>query len=165
MDYRKGNLLNQVGIGIIVHGCNAQGVMGAGFAKQLATKYPEAFLAYKNGLQIEKENPLGKVYYHTVFHCEDRQFVIANAITQATTRTYVGQKCTSYDAVDQAMEKIFGDFSIENSYRDFGPNFQIHMPKIGAGLGGGNWEVIETIIRVRATEFNMLDKINIWTLE
>ena len=38
---------------IIVHGCNAQGVMGAGVAKAIRTKYPEA---YSNYFYMNKNN-------------------------------------------------------------------------------------------------------------
>lgn len=38
----KLNLLD-ISHGIIAHGCNAQGVMGAGVAKQIKIKYPTAF--------------------------------------------------------------------------------------------------------------------------
>lgn len=34
------------------------------------------------------------------------------------------------------------------------------MPKIGAGLGGGNWEVIEAIINHRLKDHN----VTVWEL-
>ena len=37
-----------VNSGIIVHGCNAQGVMGSGVAKAIRLKYPQVFEDYKN---------------------------------------------------------------------------------------------------------------------
>ena len=48
IEYKNGDLLN-VTEGIILHGCNGQGVMGAGVAKAIKMKYPEAFTAYKEG--------------------------------------------------------------------------------------------------------------------
>ena len=46
VEYVKGNLFDEPQE-IIVHGCNARGVMGAGFAKDLKEKYPENYKEYR----------------------------------------------------------------------------------------------------------------------
>ena len=45
IEYRKGDLF-QTEIKTIVHGCNAQGVMGSGVAKIIRDKYPKAYDRY-----------------------------------------------------------------------------------------------------------------------
>lgn len=45
IEYKKGNLLD-VTKGIIMHGCNCQGVMGSGVALAVKRKYPLAFDRY-----------------------------------------------------------------------------------------------------------------------
>ncbi len=64
--------------------------------------------------------------------------VILNCITQEfygkDNKRYV-----SYDAVDECMQEL-------NIYEE------IAMPKIGAGLGGGDWSVIEAIINHRLND-------------
>ena len=44
--YKKGDLLT-TDADIIVHGCNCQGVMGSGVAKQIKEKFPNAYTIYK----------------------------------------------------------------------------------------------------------------------
>ena len=67
--------------GVIVHGCNAQGVMGSGVAKQLRAKYPEIYDAYVKHLGNFKAkpcSPLGSVNFVLVHS----SLTVANAITQ-----------------------------------------------------------------------------------
>lgn len=114
----------------ILHGCNAQGVMGAGVAKAIKQTYPYAFEVYRkaydtNGLRLG-ETQIAK--------CRNR--TIINAITQNTYGTKKDVRYVSYDAIAMALhaveEILYGS--------------EIAMPMIGAGLGGGDWNVIEAII-------------------
>ena len=53
----KGNLLNsfEKDFNVILHGCNCFSTMGAGIAKQIAEKYPEAYRADKSSPMTLKE--------------------------------------------------------------------------------------------------------------
>jgi O-acetyl-ADP-ribose deacetylase (regulator of RNase III) len=117
---------------IIAHGCNAQGVMGSGVAKTIRDKYPEAYHEYRRwhedyGLE------LGSVVWAT-----SNKKHIANCITQEyygrDGRVYV-----DYLAVRNCMMKIY-------LYSLTTPVLSVAMPRIGAGLGGGDWNKIEQII-------------------
>lgn len=139
--YKKGNLLNAEE-SIIMHGCNAQGVMGSGVAVQIRRKFPEAYHVYKSSVG-PKGLELGdiSVAWIKYNHSEDQPLLIVNAITQEfygrDERRYV-----SYDAVTKVAEKmsqLFGKRSVA-------------IPKIGAGLGGGNWQVIESILENHAPD-------------
>lgn len=122
---------------LIVHGCNAQGRMGSGFAKELRERFPEAYNAY-NDVYQEKGLKLGDVVYYDDY----QNLCIANAITQENYG-YDGKKYVSYDAID----KIFVDMNFWIGHT--GMHFHVHFPKIGADLGGGNWNVIKEIIDAR----------------
>lgn len=55
--YRTGDVLTNPDSNIIMHGCNCQGVMGSGIAKQIKLLFPEAYEHYrkiylKNGLGL-----------------------------------------------------------------------------------------------------------------
>jgi len=138
IEYKKGNLLD-VTEGIIVHGCNAQGIMGSGVAKAIREKYPECFDQYR--LQYEVYTLiLGDI----VWWCQVNQngdgyhddLYIANAITQefyGTDRRHV-----NYCAIATVFKEIFRQANVVKA--------TVHFPKIGAGLGGGNWDIIEAII-------------------
>lgn len=138
IEYRKGNLLN-TDSHYIIHGCNAQGVMNSGVAKAIRERWPKVYEDYKAWYDNCTDKfldslPLG--HYHFV-KVEDH--TIINAVTQK----YYGRDGTryvSYDAIDEIFEAL-------DDKLDFGS--KIAMPKIGAGLGGGSWEVISSIIEHR----------------
>lgn len=125
---------------IIVHGCNAQGVMGSGFAKRIKELYPDCVVQYskfcQNWLNVNRNGPIGQC--HT-WQAPNGGPLIINAITQSEYG-FGSIKYCDYDAIDNTIESI----------ANFIPTDQvISMPKIGSGLGGGNWGVIEAIIKHR----------------
>ena len=133
----KGDLLD-VTNGIIVHGCNAHGVMGSGVANAVRRKYPGAYEIYREAYN-EGLLKLGTVVYYQV----TTELVIANAITQQNFGGD-GKRYVSYDAVDNCMRTIAHDLNTDLFGKDF-PKV-VHMPLIGAGLGGGDWDVIYQIV-------------------
>lgn len=121
----------------ILHGCNNRGVMGSGVAKAIRAKYPDAYKRYKDrydrwGL------PLGGVI---VARCEDK--VIFNGITQDGYGRD-GKQYVDYQAIHFVMCTV-------NDYVEEG--WCVAMPKIGAGLGGGDWYIINEIIEECSTRF------------
>lgn len=136
--YIEGDVLELCKTGIIVHGCNAQGVMGSGIAAQIKAKHPGAFKLYASSPMS-----MGDI---SVYAVNDGKFIV-NAITQE----YTGYgKQVSYDAVDLAFKRI-NDYHKNTKEFFNGGDLPICFPKIGAGLGGGNWEIIEKIIDVNLT--------------
>jgi len=128
IEYVKGDLFS-TDAKYIIHGCNAQGVMGSGVAKIIRERYPEAYDEYRRFFEVEGNLVLGDVIW-----AESNGKWICNAITQQFYGRD-GQRYVSYDAVAQAMWEI----------NKFCPG-PVAMPKIGAGLGGGDWNVISAII-------------------
>lgn len=127
MKYTNNNLLN-ITEGIIVHGCNAQGIMGSGVAKQLRQKYPEIFTDYI----LAKPYYLGQVIISRV----SPTLLVVSAITQQ----YYGRDPNTIYVDYQAVGNAF--LSLNNMF----PGQTLHIPQIGAGLGNGDWERIESII-------------------
>lgn len=131
IEYRKGNLF-ETDILHIAHGCNAQGVMGSGVARIVRDQYFPAFKYYleqydKHGLK------LGEVQF---VPANDK--VIVNAITQ-NLYGRDGRRFVNYEAVAECMYTI-------NCKLKLSGETHIAMPQIGAGLGGGDWRVIEAIV-------------------
>lgn len=156
MQYTKltGNLVDNELLaqgGVIVHGCNAQGAMGSGVALVVKTKWPDVYTDYK---QMHKDYGLetGDVVYTVA---EDNLY-IANAITQEYYRGC--RKAPLLDVyVDyKAIADCFRDIV---DFLDEKPDLtrNIHMPMIGAGLAGGNWNTIEEIIleTLKDTDINL----------
>lgn len=124
----------EVTSGVIVHGCNAQGVMGSGVAKQLRAKYPEIYGAYVKHLdsfKAKSSKPLGSVSFVAVHS----GLIVANAITQEFYGRD-GKQYVSYEALHKAMLDVI----------DLAYGGTVHVPYlIGAGLGGGNEQKVMKI--------------------
>lgn len=144
--YNKGDLLSTPDV-IIVHGCNAHGAMNSGVAKAIREKYPRAYEDYRKTYQIHMRLELGD-WIRSIQH---NGKIIINAITQ-DGYGYDGKKYVSYDAIDKVCIRLAETIAKESSFS---------MPRIGAGLGGGDWNVIEAIINHRLKEHT----VNVWTLE
>lgn len=122
--------------GIIVHGCNAQGVMGSGVAKAIRQAFPEAYRRYAEAANDERGLILGRVVWAKV--SDEPLLAVANAITQEFYGRSPGFRYVDYDAVRCAFRKI-GEVARRKK-------LTVHYPMIGAGLGGGDWETIRRII-------------------
>jgi O-acetyl-ADP-ribose deacetylase (regulator of RNase III) len=152
MIYKKGDLLS-VTTGIIAHGCNAQGVMGSGVAKLLRAKYPHCFINYLNDLY--REFWLGSVSWSKHFTTPD--VAIASCITQEFYGRDPNVRYVSYDAISDAFDDVFREAKKLD--------WIVNMPKIGAGLGNGDWFIIERLIEESARKANFdTDKIIVWEL-
>lgn len=123
----------------IVHGCNAQGVMASGFAKAVREKYPKSYKDYK-----EAYDRYGLHVGETVLSLQDDETTIVNAITQKFYGRNPDIQYVSYDAIWMAFS-MFEDHFMHYNF-DKTHKIRIHYPKIGAGLGGGDWNIIESII-------------------
>jgi len=129
--YHKGNLFESE-ITTIVHGCNAQGVMGSGVAKIVKDQYFDAYKFYADQYD-EHGLKLGDVQFVPA-----NGKVIANAITQ-NLYGKDGKRFVNYEAVAECMSTINRVLKLSGETR-------VAMPQIGAGLGGGDWNVIAAII-------------------
>jgi len=117
---------------VIVHGCNCRYQMGAGIAKTIKHRFPEAFRA-------DCETPKGAreklgTFSHADIVRPGAIFTIVNAYTQFHWRG-TGVKA-DYDAIGAAMRAMKSRFG----------GARIGYPYIGAGLAGGDWGVIAPII-------------------
>lgn len=139
MNENIGDLLS-VKRGILVHGCNAQGVMGSGVAKAVRAAYPEAFMAYRKAYE-QGRLKLGTVIWAKIQQAEP--LAIANAITQEFYGRDPARRYVDYEAVRQAFTRI-GVIAREHQ-------LPVHYPKIGAGLGNGDWTVISQILEETLT--------------
>ena len=141
--YVKGDLL-QAPERCILHGCNAQGVMGSGVAKLIRAKWPSAYLAYKASEQHNGMR-LGVVTYAAQ---EDGK-VIFNGVTQEFYGRD-GKHYVDYAAIKEVIEAV--NFYIEA--QNCAPDYRsVAMPMIGAGLGGGDWNIISKIIEEESVSF------------
>jgi O-acetyl-ADP-ribose deacetylase (regulator of RNase III) len=128
--YKKGNVLEASEM-IIAHGCNCSGGFGSGVAGQIAQKWPEVRAAYMNQHNSHGWE-LGFVQYVDV-----GSQIIANCGTQLKYLPR-GICHADYPAIAKTMQQV-KKYAVHNG-------FSIAIPKIGAGLAGGDWTIIEGIL-------------------
>lgn len=141
----KGDLIKRAENGefdVIVHGCNCFHTMGAGIAGQLARKYPEVLQTDIDESEYGDANKLGS-YTAVQIERGDVLFTVVNAYTQFQCGG--DQRYASYDAIDRAFRKLAFELN-SNSVDGYFTKLKIGYPMIGAGLAGGDWDVIKVII-------------------
>lgn len=130
--YKQGDLLS-ASQRVLVHGTNNRGVMGSGVARQIRARWPNVYEVYALkhkvfGLDLGDVIPVATL---------DGK-VIVNAVTQDGFGRD-GKQYVSYDAIEKCFEII------NDRVHNWEVN-EVALPRIGAGLGGGDWSVIEEII-------------------
>ncbi len=134
MNIIKGDLIDLALKGkfeIIIHGCNCFNSMGKGIAKSIKNIFPEAYEADMKTIRGNKKK-LG-TYSMVKIKRINVEFYVINAYTQYH---YRGKKPVNYSAIRKVFKKIKQDFKGRT----------IGYPKIGAGLAGGDWRIISSII-------------------
>lgn len=146
--YKQGDLF-QCDEGIIVHGCNRQGVMGSGVAKLIKERYPTAFAIYLGA--VHSGEKLGSSSFAQQYDGK----LIVNALTQEYYGRMKGVVYVDYEAVRNVMKDLnwFAEQMAKEDKPQGGHYLAIAMPKIGAGLGGGSWDIIAHIIEEESTSF------------
>lgn len=113
---------------VIVHGCNCFHTMGAGIAKTMASKFPEA-LAADRATSYGDTSKLGTISTAQVERGQHK-LIIVNAYTQFHWKGS-GRK-VDYEALGRCFREIANSYS----------GSRIGYPLIGAGLAGGDWTMI-----------------------
>ncbi len=133
--YKQGNIFES-GEKFLAHGCNCKKSMGAGIAKQVRERYPNAYKADQATIWGDK-NKLGSF----TFGIEEDGVMVFNAYTQFDySRTH---RCVDYGALEKAINKIAQTVKIITVTEGAAA---LAMPKIGCGLGGGDWNIVSGIL-------------------
>lgn len=124
------------GPAIIAHVCNDIGAWGAGFVLAVSRRWPEPAAAYRawhheggNGFALGAVQvvPVAPILW------------VANMIAQHGTRPdRTGRQPIRY----AALSRCLGALAVHATAR----GASVHMPRIGAGLAGGDWNLIEQLI-------------------
>ena len=136
INYVTGDATSPQGQGtkIIAHVCNNIGAWGAGFVMALSAKWDKPENSYR--AMSTEELALGNV--RMVGVTDD--IAVANMIAQDNIGSGPdGTPPIRYHALGEALK------ALDVAAQRLGAS--IHMPRIGSGLAGGNWDTIEMIIR------------------
>ena len=139
IEYRKGNLLEQSDINVIIHNCNIFCNFGAGIAKQIAIKYPEAFEADK----ATKYGDQSKIGMFSRAPTKDRKWIVNAYAMKGIGRE---QRQTDYEALYSILEKM-RDTQYGNFYFTGVKTIVFGVPNmIGCGLAGGSEEIVKAML-------------------
>lgn len=127
---------------VIVHGCNCFNTFGAGIAFQIKKLFPEA---YANDCKTIKgdRTKLGTIISTNIVR-EDISFILVNAYTQYSFTRVDVPIAVDYDAIRKCFKTIRILFNDK----------RIAYPAIGAGLAGGDWQIISKIIGQELVDCN-----------
>jgi O-acetyl-ADP-ribose deacetylase (regulator of RNase III) len=128
-EYRTGDLFLADDLDALAHGCNCQGSMDGGIAVQFRRQWPEMYEEYRARC-LDGRFRLGEVFpWRTA-----AGLVIFNLATQ-----YLPGADARLDAVEQALGRMVaqaGEMGVS----------RIGMPRIGAGIGGLQWEDVRQVM-------------------
>jgi len=141
----QGDLL-KAKVQIRCHQVNCRGAMGAGIAKQIRDKYPEVYDPYKALCKQFGAKLLGEVQFCA---CHDGT-VIANLFAQDDWATDRVQ--TNMQALEECLQKVAA-FAAKMSAT-------VGVPRLmGAGLAGGDWTQIESLIEKYLPDCTIVEKL------
>ena len=138
INYVTGDATQPVGEGpkMIVHVCNDIGGWGRGFVVALSKRWlaPEQrYRAWHRGDEGALF-ALGEVQLVQV----SGAIWVANLVGQRDVRTVGGVPPVRYDAIRKGLQRVATEALRLGA--------SIHMPRIGCGLAGGNWEQVGRIV-------------------
>jgi len=121
---------------IIGHGVNCKGVFGSGVAKSIADVYPEVrkkyLLRYNRGGW-----KLGEVQ---IVEIPASNMWFVNMATQESYGREPNKVYVDYPSVGICLNKLL-------SFAEGNGLDCVAIPKIGCGLAGGDWKIVEKIIQ------------------
>jgi len=136
ISFRVGDATVPIGNGnkIITHICNDRGRWGKGFVLALSKRWREPAQAFKAWFKEANGFELGAVQFVQVAS----EVWVANLVAQHGLRAQSGTPRIRYEALRMCLKKVAEKAKELNA--------TIHMPRIGCGLGGGEWTLVEPII-------------------
>lgn len=129
---------------ILMHICNDAGKWGAGFVLALSKRYQQPESKYRLWYRSQSDGrvpfKLGEIQMVEL----QSDFTVANMIAQhgcGPLYTEEGDVVPPirYEELKKCLAKVAKEAKDRNS--------SVHAPRIGAGLSGGDWSVIENLIK------------------
>jgi len=121
---------------IIAHVCNDLGGWGKGFVVAVSRRWPEPERDYRHWHRHRAQNDFGLGAVRLVAVRPD--LWVANMIGQHGMRRGSNGPPIRYEAVGRCLDAV-GDHALRLGA-------SVHMPRIGCGLAGGRWELIEPLV-------------------
>lgn len=131
---------------IVPHVCNNVNLFGAGFAAAVANRYPIVKENYHLLGSTFLKNHMGYTQFVDVTKnkLSGCRLIFANMIAQNGTISSTNPRPLNYYALVHSMANV--SQYIRSKFDSDNP-VQIHAPKFGCGLAGGDWNFISDLIK------------------
>jgi len=159
IEYVKGDATLPKGEGtkFVIHCCNDIGGWGRGFVLSINKRYRRPMEEYRRWYTdlihelATGHFGLGEVQFVPV----TGDTIIVNMIGQHGIKKENGIPPIRYDAIESCLQKVrekIHEMMHEDAEKHFTSDrslggYSIHCPRFGAGLAGGDWALIELLIR------------------
>jgi hypothetical protein len=132
----------------VPHVCNNIDLFDAGFAYQVGQKYPVVKADYhllgRNFLSANLGySQIIKVYEEPQYR---HKLIFVNMIAQNGVKNFNNSRPLNYFALGQSMYKVSQYIHMNTGFVNKNEKIEIHCPKFGSGLAGGNWNFISELI-------------------
>jgi len=145
--YLKGDATQPIGTGprVIVHCCNDVGAWGKGFVLALSRRWKRPQTEYRNWYHLGRINgnppfKLGQVQFVEV----EPELWVANLLGQHDIHGRGSVPPIRYPAIKEGLAQV-------RKFAQARKGVSVHLPRIGAGLAGGDWKTISQIIEQELT--------------
>lgn len=144
ISYIKGNMFEHLPQRFLVipHVCNDLGAWGSGFVIPLAQQFPEAKARYLRAFtRSAKDRAMAQIElgWTQIVECRVGVWVCNMVAQHGVGSDENGRPPLRYSVLAHCMESVAVLALAEQA--------EIHAPKFGAGLAGGNWDFIAQLIR------------------
>ena len=123
---------------LILHGCNCHHTMGAGIAKYLRIKFPQIYIA---DIQQTVKGDVTKLGTYSTAIISPTLHIL-NCYSQFN---WSGRTPVDYAAIESCFKLIAQEYK----------GWSIRMPKIGCGLAGGDWDIVEQLVAYYFIDFDV----------
>ena len=127
---------------VIPHVCNNINVFGGGFTKYINDNYP---IVAENFYMLGNKAKLGHTQFIEVANKNNNKLVFCNMIAQNDVVSQANPRPLNYYALSVCMFNI--KLHIQHIIKSNDSSVEIHAPKFGSGLAGGNWLFISDLIK------------------
>jgi O-acetyl-ADP-ribose deacetylase (regulator of RNase III) len=120
---------------IIAHICNDRGGWGKGFVLAVSARWKDPEMYYRRWYHSKENFKLGETQ---VVEVGDNLWV-ANMVAQRGFKSGSNGPPIQYAALDSCLRQLAKAADERQA--------SLHMPRIGTGLAGGKWELVEPILK------------------
>lgn len=130
---------------LLPHICNNINAFGAGFARYIDQHYP---IVKENFHMLGNKANLGYTQYISVETNKivKSQIIVCNMIAQNGLINPKNTRPLNYGSLAICMHDIKNYIKNLSKQSIDNMNYEIHAPRFGSGLAGGNWSFIENLI-------------------